>query len=316
MRVLESKKPADVLMESFAVNPIAVVWQALFGGTQCPELGTKTRSDSANEEARLLTALEVLPDFFRKQLISSSSRSFQNGGGPPHIGAGCFKEATIHIRQEYDWDCGIACLQMALYFLSKEHADTKQSTSCAIERGWLEDRIGTQSTWSIDLVAILDHVQKTQENQLASFEYLFCSKQLALNHNLEAMGYYAPSFAQDAVRVQRLYDKLKTHSSQNLLQHHDLSLEVVLFCVQHDNCLAIILVDNTVLQSKVKGVDCMEVSGPFVGHYVLLLRVLGKMEVLLHDPGRPRPIIVAADDLHAAWQTPGTDADVILLARR
>lgn len=282
-----------------AASPIAVAWKALTGRV---EDSPDHCGNATGEQPRL----KDLPHSFR--LLLEDNQTI----GRSDLQECCYKEHVTHVRQEYDWDCGIACLIMALGFLAKDVRAPR-----TIEHCWLQDAIGTQSTWTIDLVAILDHVKSAREEfKLAPFDCLFSSKQLALNPDLEAMGYYSQSFAHDASRVQQLYNKLVAQSFQWMLQQEDLTLDIVLYCVQQDNCLAILLVDNTILQSKVKGLGRVEKSSPFVGHYVLLLRVVGNSKVVMHDPGRPRPITVPAEVLREAWQAPGTDSDVIFLARK
>jgi Guanylylate cyclase len=243
--------------------------------------------------------------------------------------AASFKAIIPHIRQEFDWDCGIACLEMALEFCvvvpEPESSADSQSPSSRIlraktRRNWLEARIGTRSTWTIDLVDLLDCLLRNRDElSVVAFDYLFCSQQLSVNPALATMGYYSHSFTADATRVNDKYNSLKTHSAHRLLQHDDLSLETILTCVRHDNCLVILLVDNTIFQATIQSSD--ERTRPsshdctFIGHYILLVRCIGNDKVLVHDPGRPNPITVQRKLLESAWRVPGTDSDVIVVVR-
>jgi Guanylylate cyclase len=230
------------------------------------------------------------------------------------------KKRIPHIRQTFDWDCGIVCLQMTLpFYVPKSHYWSSLQT-----RNWLESRIGTRSTWTIDLVALLDCLLTNDADQpkCDPFDYLFCSRHLSVNSALATMGFYSQSFAEDSSRVIKKYNSLKSHSEHRMRQHDDLSLEVILKCLRHDNCLVILLLDYSIFQSMIQNnnerqqeATAQQQRCPFIGHYVLLVRCIGNDQVLVHDPGRSTPITVQKKALESAWSVPGTDSDAIVIVR-
>jgi hypothetical protein len=327
---------------------LSELWRALRDGRR-----TRCRSSSIDENEKEETVGPDLPQWLRLALVDNDDAKKTTPPADTKVAAAAniIKDRIPHIRQEFDWDCGIVCLQMALALCAvvsepaaaQEQVPSLSSASPLIlagtstMRNWLETNIGTRSTWTIDLVDILDALLRNNNKdddeklnfvETSSFDYLFCSKQLSVNPALADISYYAHSFAVDATRVRDKYERLRTHSPHRLLQHDDLSLATILSCVRHDNCVAILLVDNTIFQESTATTipaadDEMRQSSssyddrPYIGHYILLVRWMDDEDdrILVHDPGRPDPITVSSQALESAWRVPGTDSDVIVLVR-
>jgi hypothetical protein len=335
---------------------LSELWRALRDGRR-----TRCRSSIDENEKEEMTGGPDLPQWLRLALVDHDH--VKKTTTPPAdtkaaAEANNLKERIPHIRQQFDWDCGIVCLQMALALCAvvsepavaqEEKVQSSSSpplipAQTSTMRNWLETNIGTRSTWTIDLVDILDGLLRNNNKDddddddetqnlvasLSSFDYLFCSKQLSVNPALADISYYAHTFTVDATRVSDKYESLRTHSPHRLLQHDDLALATILSCVRHDNCVAILLVDNTIFQEcttttipaaddemKRSSSSSYNEDRPYIGHYILLVRCLDDEgdQILVHDPGRPYPITVSSKVLESAWRVPGTDSDAIVLVR-
>jgi len=77
-------------------------------------------------------------------MSSSHSEQSDTVAAQPRGAAVLSKREFPHLRQRYDWDCGLVCCQMALKWVQRAQP------FAAIAR-----RCPTQSTWSIDLAYLL-----------------------------------------------------------------------------------------------------------------------------------------------------------------
>jgi hypothetical protein len=144
---------------------LSELWRALRDGRR-----TRCRS-SIDENEKEETVGPDLPQWLRLALVDHDH--VKKTTTPPAdtkaaAEANNLKEMIPHIRQEFDWDCGIVCLQMALALCAvvsepATQEEKVQSSSTPLipgqtstMRNWLETNIGTRSTWTIDLVDILD----------------------------------------------------------------------------------------------------------------------------------------------------------------
>eukprot|EP00736_Rhodelphis_marinus_P001109 Rmarinus@m.4591 len=57
----------------------------------------------------------------------------------------CILHAVQHIHQSHNWDCGLACSEMALRFWGYENCSLKT----------LQEACGTKSVWTIDIAYLL-----------------------------------------------------------------------------------------------------------------------------------------------------------------
>jgi hypothetical protein len=287
-------------------------------------------------------------------------------------------EATIteirHVAQLETWDCGkfsnvslwqnrvlsvftsthfpfitgMACMQMILQWLSNDH----DPTNCSHDEGqqqsdrdWMLETLGTTSIWTIDLILLLEQIiryipQQRQQQHVAS--YLFLSKMLGVNDSHSGIRYYQRGFLDDQRRVKELFQEAR-QLALPILQYPNLPLEAVIDLVSRPNCIAMALVDNTVLQ-------CNHSEHPehdtYQGHYVLLCGIsrdamhldeakncqeepsydhVAFMNEPLDDeycfallnPARsdPRMEFVTPHRFEMAWRATGTDDDIVFIVK-
>jgi hypothetical protein len=131
------------------------------------------------------------------------------------------------------------------------------------------EAISTRSVWTADLVLYLDRILYGNDNSqpvacglLLSDtggspsvgnrprtlgRYLLCSQTLTVNDELGSFAYYQRAFDEDRVRVQKIFEFLKVHRSDQLLQRSLVRVDDIVAIVCRPDCVAIVLVDNAVL---------------------------------------------------------------------
>jgi len=183
-----------------------------------------------------------------------------------------------HVRQHEHWDCGIACLEMVCEWLGRRRSleassgsGGKRPVARGIDRNEIAASLGTRSVWTVDLLLMLDRFirsgdvierRKSGDGDLevtadantndpaaavADAEYLFCSTTLEVNEDLGGYSYYEKSFEKDRVRVADAFDDAVRRRKLPVLRRRRLPLEQVLRLVRDERCVAIALVDNSVL---------------------------------------------------------------------
>lgn len=202
------------------------------------------------------------------------------------------------VKQTETWDCGIACLLMALQWLQRKAISVDE------ERLEIFETVGTQSIWSIDLV----HLLETYKAKSVQFSYLFCSKTLTVDQAHKDLSFYQTAFNSDQVRVTRLFER--AHNQKwNLLQV-DLAVTQVLELVRRPDCIAIALVDHAILLQRNHGTQ-------YSGHFIVLSGVRctdGQLQV--HNPTSMHDTDFITPSLfEKAWTAKGTDKDIIFLVK-
>jgi Guanylylate cyclase len=153
-----------------------------------------------------------------------------------------------HIPQLFHWDCGIACLLMVLDWLELVSSSELEDD----DRQELTDGLATQSVWTADLVMQLE--RRIQKNPSRG-RYLFCSQTLQVNDDLGDFAYYQNAFASDRVRVQEIFEHIRSRKLP-AVKRSNLQLEEIVQLIQHPDCVAIMLVDNSfILASSGNGKD-------------------------------------------------------------
>jgi len=184
------------------------------------------------------------------------------------------------VGQEETWDCGIACLQMVLLWLQQQQQQRISpsaasraiaiTTASQLRQSLLRD-VGTQSVWTADLMRLLDQYITTtsssaptqpgarnddddEHDNHAVARYLFCSTCLQVNPELQSYDYYCQAFARDQQRVKGILEEFLLRQQRHdglrygrLVQHDNLTLDQVVRLVQLPCCVAIALVDNSIL---------------------------------------------------------------------
>jgi hypothetical protein len=255
-----------------------------------------------------------------------------------------------HVRQQETWDCGIACLEMAVQWLqitgSNNHVDRNAMLKLA----------DTQSIWTIDLVWILQHIQNTPQNEPpphdCSFRYLFCSKRFEASDEWSHMNYYQAAFPTDKERVSYRFREAR-HQNQASMIEISLSMPQFLNVIRDPRWIAIALVDMNVLRGKTpnsntpvpnQNDDETTKTSSYIGHYVLISGTccdpdaihqahmnytessslssfsseyfsVFKNEVLaVLDPGVDQSVcFYTFGHFEQAWKAQGTDHDVIFI---
>ena len=145
------------------------------------------------------------------------------------------------------------------------------------ERDAVIDRIGATSIWTAELVWELhQHILPHLQNQ--KHQYLFCSRTFQVENDHKDIGYYQSQFTTDQARVSNVFQKLKQNqkaSSSMMCLPHGIPLEHVVQATNHPCCVAIVLIDNSILigpSSQLTSDDNSSGNNndQYQGHYVIL----------------------------------------------
>uniref|UniRef100_A0A7S3VZ52 Guanylyl cyclase n=1 Tax=Emiliania huxleyi TaxID=2903 RepID=A0A7S3VZ52_EMIHU len=185
--------------------------------------------------------------------------------------------ATPSMAQAADWDCGLACVQMALLSLDVP------PPACSLKQ--LRARLSSDSVWTADLVYLL-----------ASYgiqcEYL-TSELSAGASSAEKAGsaFYASSLEADAARVDALFARAASEEGVSI-RCCKLGANELWNALRDDDQLAIVLVDGRMLYARAGRPP----DGDFEGHYVLLVGLDDTTDSFrVKDPARSdRTAVVAA----------------------
>jgi hypothetical protein len=213
------------------------------------------------------------------------------------------------VQQTETWDCGIACLLTALRWISNEpeHPTILTPWEESI-REWMIETSGTKSIWSMDLVHLLHELK---QNKGYKFNYLFASKALEVDDSHRQLEYYRRAFQEDKARVAKLFQTAQ-EEGWPMLQVTGLDFSKLLNLVKRPDCIAIVLVDNSILRQKI--------ASSYSGHYVVLSGVVelghGAFDLQIHNPARSEhEELVSSALFEKAWRAKGTDDDVIFLVK-
>ena len=219
-----------------------------------------------------------------------------------------FRRVPPHVRQAYNWDCGLACVLMIVHANGMKHVDLR----------YLRDACGTTSIWTVDIAHLLRHF---------GLQVKFYTITLGVNPAYADEKFYKDHMYEDEVRVRQLFDlapEAGVEVGQRSLELHELR-DV---CSSPDN-LVLILVDKRVLQagaasapsakSKPSLFCCGMLGGlgrsGYVGHYVVLYDYNHQTkEFLIKDPASfTSKTAVKEAVLEKARKSFGTDEDVIVV---
>ena len=250
----------------------------------------------------------------------------------------------IYIAQLETWDCGVACLLMVWSWLASNGTPSRSQDDIHQQRKFFLNAIGSQSIWTIDLAFALDQMkdqrEKGEEELVSNFTYQFSSNMLEANAEWKDYTYYAAAFDKDEQRTRQRLNYLKRQSQQATRhgctihqQNKRQSISWVIDCVRLSSTVAILLVDNSVLQtcltntSKSFETAQQSPSSRYAGHYVVVSGTCTDEHVTSNgqECGRGGMLVVydpnfgmrniSAHHLELAWQAQGTDQDVILVQK-
>eukprot|EP00037_Helgoeca_nana_P013327 m.122617 g.122617 ORF g.122617 m.122617 type:complete len:229 (-) comp21965_c0_seq2:4089-4775(-) len=102
---------------------------------------------------------------------------------------------VTHIKQSTDWDCGFVAARMVLQACGSHVTDDDLGQAAA------SFGVGAaESLWTIDICYILDAY---------SIRHCFCTTHAGASEELAQEDFYAKTFVQDAIRVNRLFADAK-----------------------------------------------------------------------------------------------------------
>jgi Guanylylate cyclase len=221
---------------------------------------------------------------------------------------------VTYVRQRFQWDCGLACAEMAL-----RARGIVEGTSI----GDLRRLCDTDSIWTIDLAYLLWHF---------GVEISFSTLTKGVRAEYEAQPFYRNHFPEDAKRVTELF-RQSSKLGINVVQQSIDNAEIVR-SVRDDNALILVLTDKRLLRCPLcdgrppaidggqpaptaLNVRSRMANSSFLGHYVILYAYDETMDAfLMKDPASLRDTcVVTSDTLESARSAFGTDSDIIFIGR-
>ena len=265
---------------------------------------------SLNVPCDLIAAEDELKKFYaaRDNLFRFSAVNMDSTSTTKRFCSSMIINESLHCKQEYNWDCGIACILMLVRFVknfrrvdlssdqtiqvSQKSSDNLVSPSLHLERlqkQWMCDVIQTSSIWTIDLIMLLDTIlhnppprlrfPKCQtSNGLMSVKYLYCSNNFGVDESYQRFNYYKNAYRKDQNRVLKLFSEAQKKGIK-MLNTSQIGIEHIADTVSKENCIAIALLDYGILGKDLAGNEEKKPLGAsaihqneaeFSGHYVVL----------------------------------------------
>jgi len=127
-----------------------------------------------------------------------------------------------HVRQRYDWDCGLVCCQMCLKWVDKAQTFAAITSRCT-----------TQSTWSIDLAYLLHGY---------GIEARYFTITWGTDDSYQAIDYYKENLENDKARVNELFQRATEIGLH--VEMRSVEMDQIIQAVRKETCVAIVLVDT------------------------------------------------------------------------
>lgn len=210
----------------------------------------------------------------------------------------CFIKVP-HVRQSYNWDCGLACILMVLKALGFHGCDLN----------YLHHLCGTTSVWTVDLAHLLRHF---------SIEVSFLTVTIGANPKFALETFYKENMEEDGKRVTTLFEKAATAGIR--IERRSLSGIELSKCILSGSYLTIALVDKRKLShpwsKDVCMSECCGMNPGYTGHYVVICGFDNETnEFEIRDPAIScEGSRVAFEVLEEARKTFGTDEDLLLIS--
>ena len=213
-----------------------------------------------------------------------------------------------HVRQSFNWDCGLACTEMALRALGMRSED------CGLR--FLRRLCPSESIWTVDLAYVLHSF---------GVRCRYLTTQLEVDPAYKEKSFYSATFDTDTVRVNDLFAQAEGRGVK--IEQGSVSEAELVSLLGPRNHLVMALVDRRFLyaskpatvsafvESCFQHLTCRLGPSGYLGHYVLLLEHDAERGgYYIADPGRAtgRGFVHAAD-LEAARTAHGTDEDILLI---
>ena len=147
-------------------------------------------------------------------------------------------DGVPHVRQTYNWDCGLACVLMSLRYMGAP-------TGCDLRV--LRQLCPTTSVWTVDLAYLLRRF---------GAEVTFCTITLGANPEFAAESFYRDNLGEDGARVERLFACAAQEGI--CVERVSVGIERLKDCAMSGDYLIIALVDK---QKLVQEVSCRAGAG-------------------------------------------------------
>lgn len=208
------------------------------------------------------------------------------------------------VRQSYSWDCGLACVEMAL-----------RARGLTVTVGELRRLCDTDSVWSIDLSYLLRRF---------GVDLTYYTITTGVREEYQQQEFYRKQLLEDTKRVTALFEGAEREGIHVIDKAVDVSDIVRAISVEHR--IVIVLVDKRLMRCRLCSSELLSksadsrftsfgsrYSSSFLGHYVVLYAYDVKNDLfLMKDPAASRKTCaissVALDEARKAF---GTDQDII-----
>ena len=214
----------------------------------------------------------------------------------------------IYVKQDFNWDCGIACSTMAQRWATMDSATSSSSPLYASKATPL---------WTIDIYCFFKETNK-------KIDVSFSTEVPGLNNNHTTLDWYTQNIESDRKRVEDKFDLARRNkwSIDTAISTNDL---IAMFHEEEEeddglsSLAAIALVNNNHLSMDHRngGRETSATEVPYSGHYIFLLGFdRDNMDAIYLDPARDSRKRRCHRDLFAASRAaPGTDMDLLLFRR-
>ncbi|PKA51985.1 hypothetical protein AXF42_Ash008214 [Apostasia shenzhenica] len=200
-----------------------------------------------------------------------------------------------HVRQQFHWDCGLACVSMVLRTLGIRNCDIHH----------LVELCSTESVWTVDLAYLLNRF---------SVSFCFFTVTLGVDPNFYAQAFYKEQLQDDLGRVDGLFQKAL--EAGITIQRGSISGEEIACLISSGHYIAVALVDKIKLSGSQPEDGYISVdTSDYMGHYVVICGYDAETsEFELRDPASSRKYERASlACLDYARKCFGTDEDILLV---
>ncbi len=273
-------KSLDTCLNYFMFNSI-------FDQTTCDTLDNSDQDSDSHEKeqeklrkarCRLLQLSSLVTKTSNSEINlmkSIEGEDKMNHNGSSNNNRSCSYSHIVHYQQNYVWDCGLTCILMFIRYLkeiesgpSTQHQsyDNKKFTTEEnlelthlekLQKQWMIEQLQTQSIWTIDLVMLLETIfneapprLKLPKRKLQNgfeVQYLYCSNNLGVDKTYQSFKYYSHAFSNDEKRVNKLFTLAHKNNNIPMLKVSWIHIDFVIEIISRDNCIAIVLLDYSVL---------------------------------------------------------------------
>lgn len=263
-----------------------------------------------------------IPDQFPGKVYREYNNTIQPGDGSNSENQKKMPSVTCrsvtHSQQRFNWDCGLACILMALD--AADELEAKDRISSDLEKVCQNEGFG-HSTWTIDLAYLL-------KNFAPQLKFSYTTITIGVDQSYMNQEFYNKILNRDSQRVQDRFDTAQTNGIE--ITEKSVTIQDI---VQHisDSGTCIVLTNANLLSCQ----DCnyFSLSGcenstrtncfllrhcggnAYQGHYVLAVGFdIPKKKLYYRNPSlRDRVCVMSFDHFDEARNSYGTDEDVIFV---